>query len=229
MTSLDSNSHPKPKLLLRVVYFVAAAVVLGIVMSLGINGWLRYGAHNIFDAIIAAEWNYGSRYETNPAMDEKYEVELLFCEHGVYGPKKEIRYVERTDSFVMHINPQLNKTSINECDMSLWEEHRATWLSIFFSETISEDLYYFLEIEYNRIDRTLTEWVEVRYQGATVTSDTAVTVLADNGVTGDYLRSKRDWLLLEEVLPDLLAANPGVKFTVEDWGRVTVTTDRHLS
>ena len=44
-----------------------------------------------------------------------------------------------------------------------------------------------------------------------------------------YLRSKRDWLLLEEVLPDLLEAHPGLEFTVEDGGRVTVTTDRHLS
>jgi hypothetical protein len=115
-------------------------------------------------------------------------------------------------------------------DEVCWKGGYPTKLEIWYNEVISDDIWISLYLIYDRRDHHFHQEVHVRWDGEWWRDNERVTtILSEYGVTDDYLRSKRDWLLFEEVLPDLLAANPGVKFTVEDWGRVTVTTDQHLS
>jgi hypothetical protein len=73
----------------------------------------------------------------------------------------------------------------------------------------------------------LTETV-LLYRGKTEKLNPADFIEA-NGITKAQLRAKLDWLVLEKVLPDFLAANPGIGYTPGDWGDVKVVSDEWLA
>jgi hypothetical protein len=84
-----------------------------------------------------------------------------------------------------------------------------------------------VQAHYTRTNSTLTETV-LLYRGKTEKLDPTGFIEA-NGITRAQLREKLDWLEREKVLPDLLAANPGIGYTLDEWGDVKVVSDEWLA
>jgi hypothetical protein len=229
MNSLTETKEPTRNGRKSGILLVVGALVLAIVASLGVVVWQRYGVHNIFDAVMDAEWRYTEIQRTNPLMRNKYEVKLRYCDDPMMARRKELEYWPRDEGVVFSIFPAMEEIIEDECGTTWMKARRPVTMSMGISEAMSDNTLYILFIEHDRNPRALNEWVEVHEHGRVVSDARAVDIFSELGFSGDYLRAKRDWVILEEVLPDLLVANPGVKYTVEDWGRVTVTTDRHLS
>ena len=232
MTS-STEDEQRPALSRRQRVIVTIVIVS---LALAGGGWLwhRHGTHNIFDAIMKAEWSVARYGTTNPALDSKYKGALHVGASAPGGNyRQRLQYWSRDDTVSITIEPDHSDSRCAEdgCATTWWKEKTPTELYIFYSESIATDTDIVIEIFYNRHTHSLHQQAGVyqRHEGTTLSEDEAATVLSEHGITGDYLRQKRDWLLYEKVLPDFLAANPGVNYTAHDWGWVTVTEDRLLT
>jgi len=207
----------------RVTVIVAVVVVLAIVA--GAVVWQRYGVHNIFDAILDSEWSISGR-GGNPALSSEYQGGAGY---GTY--KQQLFYYDQEDGVYIQIRPDHDPSNCSEngCKTTLLASKLATEMSIDYSERLSDGSLLDIMAVYDRHWHTLHEYVAVRQDDTELDADGVTLALAKNGITIDYLEQKRDWLLNEKVLPDFLVANPTVVYSVNNWGRVHIVTDRFLS
>jgi len=209
-------------------------VVLIVVVSLVVSGvgwlWHRHGRHNVFDAIMEAEWTVSTSAATNPALSDKYRGVFSYGGGDPVNHKQWLQYWSRTDMVSVSIRPDHDKTDCSElgCTTTPWKSMVPTELEVFYTERITDELLYAICLVYDRHKHSMHQQVVV-YRDDLLSDDVAAAVFAEHGITGDYLRQKRDWLLYEKFLPDFLAANPGIMYTVHNWGRVTVTADHFLT
>jgi len=207
-------------------------VILLLALVVGWHLWDRYDVHNIFDAIMDAEWAISDTHKPNPALNDKYSGWLAINPSTHYRQRLQYRSTDDTIVYIT-IEPDVDSRDCSEygCETTYFNEKSPTKLEISYSEAITDETDIYIKIAYDRHRHRLHEQVQIyqRHDHSFLSDDAAATVLSEHGITGDYLRQKRDWLLYEKVLPDLLAANPTVHYTAHDWGWVTVTEDRFLT
>ena len=231
MTSPTENKqHQAPRRRRRpamIIILVSLALIGG-----GWHLWDRYGTHNIFDAIMNAEWAVADVHGSNPALSDKYRGALARGTAAPYGKfRQQLGYWSHTGAVSITIEPDHDKTDCSElgCKTTYWKEKTPTALRISLTERITDEDLWAFRLVYDRHSHSFHEQVVVRRNGELLNEDEAAAVLAEHGITGDHLRQKRDWLLYEKVLPDFLAANPQVHYTARNWGWVKVTEDRFLT
>ena len=209
-----------------------AAILILTMLTVGGAEWIwhRHGTYNIFDDIMVAEWAV-STVSGNPAMNEKYDGWLSRSPDAPFATyRQRLEYRSRAEKVSISIRPDHDETDCSElgCTTTWWKEKTPTEMEIFYSETLTDKVWFAVGLTYDRHKHSAHQQVEV-YRGELLDDDDATAVLAEHGITGDYLRERRDWLLYDKVLPDLLAANPSVTHTVHKWGFVKVTSDRFLT
>ena len=211
-----------------------AIIVVGSILLAGGGGWLwhRHGTVNIFDAIMEAEWDRTSTDTgTNPALEEKYRGALSRRPDAPFASyRQRLEYRSRTDKVSISIRPDHDETNCSElgCATTWWKEKTPTEMGIYYSETLTDEVWFAVGLTYDRHHHSAHQHV-LTYWGDLLSDEDAAAVLAEHGITSEYLREKRDWLLYDKVLPDLLAANPSVTYTTDKWGSVKITSDHFLT
>jgi hypothetical protein len=226
--------------------FVWKAVAVGVVVvivAVSVFAWQRYGTHNVFDAIMVDEWQEATTEWANPTPDwplaSKYE-RVLDKDNDTRYPQ-ELRYyalddgTDPEDNMDIDIKPAFNpnKCDLDGCAKSKWDSKHPVTLT--FETTVwgydsTDYTCVAVVIDYDKRTRHLTEHVAAYDHDDEVTDGIALaTMLAQNGITNQYLQQRRDWLLYDQFLPDFLGAYPSIRYTASDWGDVTVSTDSFLS
>jgi hypothetical protein len=233
MTSSPETPTPKPRRRVRrrtkVIVWTAVALFVGTGVW---AAWERYGVHNIFDAILQAEWGKDYREQDgqfqrlDSRTGENWEV-VEWVNNA--GCKDELEYAARREGAVVGLAPGNRREPCDDFGCC------ATWPADIFPGILDAQALFLEQGDYrllvgayySRANGTLAQEVRL-LRGRTEELDPTGFIEA-NGVTREQLRAKLDWLMLEKVLPDFLAANPGIGYTPGDWGDVKVVSDEWLA
>ncbi|MDR1442633.1 MAG: TipC family immunity protein [Bifidobacteriaceae bacterium] len=115
----------------------------------------------------------------------------------------------------------------NFCQTS-WEKSLSpVRMHVRYEETVSPGLELMWRAVYYRSSRELHLSVEVDESEEDI-SDLGE-YLVEHGVSLDYVRNRMDSVLNEVVFPDFVSGFPGMKYSADDWGKVTVIREGLLS
>ena len=228
MTS--SSDKEQPVTSTRRQRIIGIIIIVALVASIG-GCWYRYTPHNVFDAIMDAEWEMPSH--GNPALRHKYQggMERSGGQPFEYY-RRLLHYLSEDGSVSIWVLPDGDSTQCDDlgCKTTWWTEKFPTKISIAYSERLSEVVSISIENTYDRHNHHLHQEVMVwRDDTSLEDEDDIAVVLSEYGISNEYLRQKCDWLITGVFLPDFLGANPKIKYTVDEWGWVTITTDRFLA
>ena len=238
MTSLVDNGR-----CLRHRTSMMMIIILVVLLIAGVSIWNRFGAHNLFDSIMDAEWNSPSVERHNSAVKDKYSGGM---QRGGGQPfeyyRQRLVYHSISDSLWIDITPNHDENDCSElgCKTTWWQEKFPTRLvishSIFDKSRDGDGAFIKLVLTYNRPARILEEHVEVwsllsdGSEGDYFRVDNVIAAifLTENGLTRDYLQQERDHVY-NMFLTDFLTANPSISYTVEEWGHLRINSDQFLT
>lgn len=206
---------------------IGIVVAVALVVGAGVV-WNHFRAHNIFEAIMNAEWRKDGPW----ALDDAWYWDDYVS--NLTGKKFYIIYDSKTEPIRITIYAQAEGDPWLDGDEYGKHTIHPEYMTIQWTgDVLPSGALAGIVLAYNQPTRTLTEYVTYRSSedDSYVLDDEGIAAgLAADGVTSDYLKEKRDWLLNDVFLHDFLEVDHSTLwYSATRWGDVHVVTDEYLT